>query len=47
MAPLMAAIAGLHCWSAIAGCGLDVVPLLAAITGDKGRWVYKLADWIW
>ena len=36
--PLLAAIAGRHCWAAIAGDrggggGLDVVPLLAAIAG--------------
>ena len=31
--PLLAAIAGCHCW--------------AAIAGDRGGWVYKLADWMW
>ncbi len=23
------------------------LPLLGAIAGDRGGWVYKLADWMW
>ena len=34
---LLAAIAGRHCWAAIAGCH----------SGDGGGWVYTLADWMW
>ena len=34
--PLLAAIAGCHCWAAIAGCHCWL-PLLGGIAGDGGR----------